>query len=929
MPSALPPAWPLDISDEELNRLETHQPGTDEQRLHLQLQLAWHWRQRDSQRSLALVEQAQQNPWPEPESARAAWLAARLHLLQAEHGWLQADLSAAQQLAESAGRSLQELGDLVGQVDAGLILAAVAIEGARIDDAQKHLQQAERCAEQAADAQRWAVCRGMQAYWSLDGDVAHSERLWGDEMAAQQQHADPLQAMWAWMYRGRVAMRRGNPAKAIQAHMRSAELAGQAGQVRRAIIICVNIGLAHKNLNDLAGALNWTQHALDLARPAGWSASVGACLTTMAGLLRELQRPAEARKMGLEARRLMQPLGRSRALALVEVFLAEMDVDEGALESAIAGYRQLLALQPPPEPSVTFNAWCGLGKALGLRGEGAPAQSALNRVLGMARDAGLAIAQFEALQLLGELHARLPLPPPPGLREASASLHYFNQALAVAETIAGHTVPAALWDRLAQAHAQAGDMAQAYGHSLRAAAARDQTKDQQARRRAIAMALQLETETAHAERQRLNEQARHTAQRTELLRANHTTLEQLNLIGQEITGQLDIATVFGRIHKHLRALVDVSHLAIWLLQPDGLTLNLRFGLEGDQRLAPNQVRLDDETSKVALCWHEQREVLYDSPPGVFDPAHMPGTRRTHTALFGPLQVRGRMVGVLSIQSARVNAYAERERLVFRALCAYGAIALDNAAAYEQLNQAQLALEQAGAGERQARLRAQEAIRLKNDFLFRVAQDLRLPLAQLHGSLQEAQRSANPMSPSAGRASLTAAMVRSREVNVLARELLELARLESGAVTLSFEPFSLADLAHDVLHKCADRLATKRQRVDTLLPADGCDVVADIGMIERVLTELLVQAATRSPEGGALRLQLLSQQDRIRVEVAGSGPPLADETAAELLLRHSRAGAGLGLVIARQMLQLHGQLLQLRSDGGEGLVMSFELMRAGA
>ncbi len=936
------PAWPLGIDDDSLALLEHQSPRTPEQRMQQLVQLAWHLRQRDCQRSLALAEEARQllplaPEAGEPPSATAAWLAARLQLVQAEHCWLQTDLGAAHQLAESAAQSLQALGDPAGQADAGLILAAVAIDGSRIDEAHNHLQQAQLCAEQAADAQRWAVCRGMRAYWSLDGDVAQSELHWGDQMAAQQQHANPLQAMWAWMYRGRAAMRRGHPAEAISAHTRAAELARQAGQVRRAITICVNISLAHKNLYELTGALNWAQQALDLARPAGWPAAVGTCLTAMAGLLRELQRPAEARKMGLEAQRLLQPLGRSRALALVEVFLAELDLDEGDLESAIAGYRRLLALQPHPDPSVTFNAWCGLGKALGLRGEGAPALEVLNRVLGLARDARLALVQFEALQLLGELHARVPLPPPPGMQEASASLHYFSQALAVSETIADHVVDAAFWDRLTQAHAQAGDMAQAYERSLRAAAARDQVKDQEARRRAIALALRLEIETAHAERRRLQEQARHAAERTELLRANRATLEQLSLIGQEISGQLDIDTVFSRIHAHLQTLVDVSHLSIWLLQADHHTLSLRFGVEGQQRMAPAQVLLDAGFSKVARCLRDNCEILHDSPPNTIDPGHMPGTLRTHTALFGPLQVRGRRMGVLSIQSARVHAYGERERLVFRTLCAYGAIALDNAAAYEQLHLAQRALLQAHTGERQARLQAQEATRQKNDFLARVSRDLRVPLALLHGSLQVVEDPASLESPEVRRASLAAALGRSHEINALARELLELARLESGAVTPAPEPFSLTDLVHDVLQKCADQLSRRRQRVHAMLPADGCEVVADIGMIERVLTELVSHAGTRSPESAEIRLRVLAQNQAPRVEVADCGPALADEAAAERLWRPGlavaehgdgvEAGAGLGLAIAREMLCLHDQALSVRWGADEGLVMSFALKQA--
>jgi signal transduction histidine kinase len=943
LPLTGPPAWPLGIDDDSLALLEQQSPRTPEQRLQQLVQLAWHLRQRDSQRSLALAEEARQllplaPDEGEPPSATAAWLAARLQLLHAEHRWLHADLSAAQQGAEAAGPALQAVGDASGLADAYLLLGAVASDESRFDAAQACLRQAELCAERAGDAQRRAVSRGMQAYWSLIGDAAAAERLWGDEMAAQQQHADPLQAMWAWMFCGMVSMRLDRVTEAIPATERASELASEVGQLRHAISTRLNIGVGYLNLNDPATALPWTQQALDLARRTGWPASLGMCLSSMAVLLKAVQRPAEARNAGLEAQRVLQPLADSHTLATVSLFLADLDIEEGRLATGIEACRVLLKRHRGLDQIFTLMAWCSLSRALTLSGEGDQALATLQRALALARQADLPVMQIQVLKLLGELHAKLPMPPQPGVQASSASLHHYEQALAVADGVPGYTVSASFWDGLAQAHAQAGDLEQAYQLAQRAAAARDRAHDHEARQRSMALALGHEVETARAHNERLRERARQAAQRAELLRAQRATLEQLSLIGQEITGQLDIDTVFSRIHTHLQTLLDVSHLSIWLLQPDHHTLSLRFGVEGQQRMAPAQVPLDADFSKVARCLRDNREILHYSPPDTTDPGHMPGTLRTHTALFGPLQVRGRTMGVLSIQSTQVRAYGERERLIFRTLCAYGAIALDNAAAYEQLHLAQQALQRASAGERHARLKAQEATRLKNDFLTRVSRALRVPLALLQGSLQDAEGPASHVSPEARRASLVAALGRSHQVNALARDLLELARLESRAVTPELEPFSLTDLIDDVLQKCADLLSRRRLRVHSMLPADGCDVLADIGMIERVLTELVSQAAHRSPEGGEIRLRVLADDRALRIEVADSGPALAEPTAAERLLRPGRAGtgtgtgdgaeagagAGLGLAIAHEMLRLHDLVLSVRCGAGEGLVMSFAL-----
>lgn len=736
--------------------------------------------------------------------------------------------------------------------------------------------------------------------------------------------ADKIQAeaMRSWRSRGRQALSRGRPDEAVPALVRARELAEQAGQLRKAIQLSLDVSAAYTQLDDAATALQWAQQATELARPAGRPACLGRCLAEVATLLNALQRPAEARRAAGEAHHVLQALAGLRMRAAVDLMVADLDLEAGALDTASAGYRSLLARQPQPGPGVVVAAWCGLGQTLTLRGEGAPALAALQHAQALAQQAGLTGLQVRALQLMADLHAREPVPSSPDGPAHSPTVHLLSQAVDLAAAEPGALVAPALLDQLAQAHARSGDQALAYQTAQQAASARRAVRARRAAKREMALSLRREMEATHVERERLRDDALRAAQQALQLRANQAMLEQLGRIGQEITGQLDIDTVFSRIQAHLTDLVAVDHLSIWLLQPDGRTLGLRFGIEAGQRMAPAQVHLDASFSKVALCLRSNRELLYDSPPDRPEPGHMPGTLRTHSALFGPLQVRGRTVGVLSIQSTQAQAYGQREQLVFRTVCAYGAIALDHAAAYEQLQQARQAMQRAGDGERQARLRAQQATRMKNDFLARVSQDLRLPLAQLHVSLQDAQASAQ-----AGHDSLTTALKRSHEVNVLARDLLELARLESGAVSPEPEVFSLTELIHDVLHKLADGLSRRGQRVQVQQPEASCDVWGDIGMIERVLTELLSHASARSPKGGGIGLMVQVQARHVHVQVLDSGSAWADAAAPELPSGPDRAGAGLGLLIADELLRLHGQALSFQAVDGHGQQTGFNLVLA--
>jgi len=111
-----------------------------------------------------------------------------------------------------------------------------------------------------------------------------------------------------------------------------------------------------------------------------------------------------------------------------------------------------------------------------------------------------------------------------------------------------------------------------------------------------------------------------------------------------------------------------------------------------RRLAASEVErfaaLRDTQSFTARCARE-REVLLLGPADDGTPVpQIPGTRLMHSLLFAPLVVADRLLGVLTVQTARAKAYGEREQLVLRNLCAYGAIALDNARAYQDLSQLQ-------------------------------------------------------------------------------------------------------------------------------------------------------------------------------------------------------------------------------------------------
>ncbi|WP_377703066.1 diguanylate cyclase [Pseudoduganella sp. UC29_71] len=176
-----------------------------------------------------------------------------------------------------------------------------------------------------------------------------------------------------------------------------------------------------------------------------------------------------------------------------------------------------------------------------------------------------------------------------------------------------------------------------------------------------------------------------------MLQQTNATLAHLSAIGQEITAHLDAAAVFRALDRHVHGLLDATHFSIFMLEPDGEHLRCAFGIEAGQELPASRFALSDPNANSVRSVRERREILIEIDEDGATPNLIPGTLPTLTLLFAPLAVGERVLGVMTVQSLHAHAYGERERLIFRTLCAYGAIALDNASAYRQVaaTQAQL------------------------------------------------------------------------------------------------------------------------------------------------------------------------------------------------------------------------------------------------
>jgi len=232
---------------------------------------------------------------------------------------------------------------------------------------------------------------------------------------------------------------------------------------------------------------------------------------------------------------------------------------------------------------------------------------------------------------------------------------------------------------------------------------------------------------------------------------------------------------------------------------------------------------------------------------------------------------------------------------------------------------------------QERERALEASR--RELVAWVSHDLRTPLAALRGYLETLLMKEGTLSDQERRNYLEIATRQGERLTTLVARLFELAKLEGGQIEPNREAFQLGDLIEDVVQKFG--LATKQHEVEihTEIPGDDPFVLGDIGLIERVLENLIENALRHTPAGGRILLALVPGEKKVTVEINDTGAGIAQEDLPHIFNRFYRGdksrrqhtgNAGLGLAIVKSILVLHGSEIDVTSSRGKGASFKFAL-----
>lgn len=417
----------------------------------------------------------------------------------------------------------------------------------------------------------------------------------------------------------------------------------------------------------------------------------------------------------------------------------------------------------------------------------------------------------------------------------------------------------------------------------------------------------------------------HNAQLYEQVQNRAAELQELYRVSLNTTYQLDLNSTLEAIAEGCAKLLRVNSAGIYLYRPeeDVIEWTVKVGEE----LAPPGTRLKRGEGLSGKVWEQGGPLIINSY------SEWEGRAPIYedygfTAVMGvPIYWGDQFLGVIDVvTNSAERTFSQDDMRLLSLFSMQAATAIQNARLYEQVQRYADELEER-VTERTAELQeANEQLRvltgLKEEFVANVSHELRTPLANL-----KLYHKLLTLRPEKGESYLVTLNRETDRLEYIIEDLLYLSSLDRERKPLNLSPVDINELASAYV---ADRVSLAKERKITLTfskEANLPGVQADPILLERALSELLINALNYTPPGGQIEVHTHSRPEEekhwVGVSVSDSGLGISPEEQTRLFERFFRGkagresgkpGTGLGLAIAQEIIQRHGGRIEVGGDG---------------
>lgn len=212
-------------------------------------------------------------------------------------------------------------------------------------------------------------------------------------------------------------------------------------------------------------------------------------------------------------------------------------------------------------------------------------------------------------------------------------------------------------------------------------------------------------------------------------------------------------------------------------------------------------------------------------------------------------------------------------------------------------------------------------KLRRELVANVSHDLRNPLSSIQGYLETIQLKGEDLSREELQNYFDTVLKNTKKLNRMINDLFELSKLDAENVTPKLEYVSMAELVQDLVQQFKPIADQKEITIETIYPENPhAKIYADIGLLDRALSNLIDNAIRHTPERGTVKIQMIEEGKDVRLEITDSGkgipaadiPHVFDRFYQVDKSRSNSSGAGLGLSIAKKILELHGAKITVNS-----------------
>jgi signal transduction histidine kinase len=387
--------------------------------------------------------------------------------------------------------------------------------------------------------------------------------------------------------------------------------------------------------------------------------------------------------------------------------------------------------------------------------------------------------------------------------------------------------------------------------------------------------------------------------------------ERLLEISRSLSATLNLNDLLDQIVRAACELTDSEAASILLIDPR--TGNLRFEAATD--VQNNLLRSSEEYETLVvplegsiagwIVTHGEPLIIADTAREPRHFGHVDATIgfRTRNLLGVPLRVHDKTIGVLeAVNKIGDVAFTDDDVSTLTTLASQAAVAIENARLFQQ-----------------------------SDLIAEMVHEIRTPLAAI-GLL--AHHLLRPdLSEKRRREIVTKVERESRYMTRMTKEFLDLARLESGRVHLARERFDLLRLIHECVHSLTPQAAERRLNIVTEVePPQVPALWGDRQKVRRVLLNLLDNAIKYNQPGGEVRIGVTLVDGLASVSVRDTGRGISSEDMPHIFERFYRVadaeteaqGSGLGLTIAKHIIEGHGGQISVESEPGKGSTFTFTL-----